>query len=106
MKYAVIRTGGKQYKVEEGKIFTVGKIPKAEAEDVTFDDVLLLRDNDQLKIGQPVLTNVKVTGKIVAQTKSKKIIVFKKKRRKGYRRKAGHRQQITRVEIKEIKVES
>lgn len=104
MKYAVIHTGGKQYKVAEGDIIQVEKIPKAEGEEIVFEDVRLTRDNNRINIGTPQVTKAKVVGKIIQQTKSKKVIIFKMKRRKGYHRKTGHRQPITRIEIKEIKI--
>lgn len=100
--YAVVKTGGKQYKVEEGDILRVEKLPGEVGSPVTFDDVLLFSDGDQLAIGQAVLENVSVRGHIVEQGKSKKIIVFKYKRRQRYRRKQGHRQPFTAVKIDSI----
>jgi len=102
--YAVIATGGKQYKVKEGDILRVEKIPGEIGADVSFDKILMFSDGENVKIGQPVLDDVAVNGHIVSQGKSKKIIVFKYKRRKRYRRKQGHRQQYTAVKIDNIQV--
>mgnify|MGYP000188682147 CR=1 FL=1 len=101
--YAVVNSGGKQYKVEEGQILRVEKIPGDVGENVSFDKVLLFSDGENLTIGQPHLDNVEVSGHIVEQGKNKKIIVFKYKKRKRYRKKQGHRQQYTAVKIDSIK---
>ncbi len=85
--YAVVTSGGKQYKVEEGEILRVERIPGDVGSTVTFDLVLMISDGDTVSIGQPVLDDASVEGHIVEQGKSKKIIVFKYKRRKRYRRK-------------------
>lgn len=100
--YAVIATGGKQYKVEPGQTYRFEKLPVAEGAPVVFDKVLLYSDNNTLDIGQPWLDHVRVEGQVVEQNKAKKIIVFKYKRRKGYRRKQGHRQPFTAVAIQHI----
>jgi large subunit ribosomal protein L21 len=100
--YAVVNSGGKQYKVQEGEIFRVEKISGDIGSTVTFDKVLLFSDGENLKIGQPVLDDIKVQGSIVEQNKAKKIIVFKFKRRKRYRRKQGHRQPYTAIRIDSI----
>jgi len=100
--YAVVSTGGKQYKVEEGDILRVEKLPGEVGSPVVFDRVLLFSDGEKLSIGQPAVENVAVQGHIVEQGKAKKIIVFKYKRRKGYRRKQGHRQPFTAVKIDSI----
>lgn len=100
--YAVVATGGKQYKVQEGEILRVEKIPGEVGAPVTFDKVLLFSDGENLKIGNPLVTDVAVQGHIVAQAKAKKVIVFKYKRRKRYRRKQGHRQQYTAVQVDSI----
>ena len=102
--YAVIATGGKQYKVREGEILRIEKIPGEIGADVSFDKILMFSDGENVKIGQPVLEDVAVNGRIVSQGKAKKIIVFKYKRRKRYRRKQGHRQQFTAVQIDNIQV--
>lgn len=100
--YAVVSSGGKQYKVREGQTFRVEKIPGDIGSQVSFDKVLLFSDGENLKIGQPVLDNVNVQGKIIEQNKAKKILVFKYKRRKRYRRKQGHRQPYTAIRIDSI----
>ena len=100
--YAVVATGGKQYKVREGQILRVEKIPGDIGSSVTFDKVLMTSDGEVVNIGQPVLENAEVSGHIIEQGKAKKIIVFKYKRRKRYRRKQGHRQQFTAVKIDRI----
>jgi large subunit ribosomal protein L21 len=102
--YAVVATGGKQYKVEEGDILRVEKLPGDVGSEVAFDKVLVLSDGEDVKIGQPEVEGATVHGQILAQGKSKKIIVFKYKRRKRYRRKQGHRQPFTAVRIDRIEV--
>lgn len=99
MTYAVIRTGGKQYRVSEGDVLQVEKLGGQVGDKVTLEDVLLVGGDGEAKIGTPTVPNAKVTGEIVDQTKAKKIIVFKKKRRKSYSRKRGHRQQLTALRI-------
>jgi len=101
--YAVLASGGKQYKVEEGDILRVEKIPGEVGAAITFDQVLMVSDGENVNIGQPVLAYASVEGHIVEQGKEKKIIVFKYKRRKRYRRKQGHRQPFTAVKIDSIK---
>ncbi len=101
--YAVIKTGGKQYKVSPGEKITVEKLPGEPGEQIELSEVLLVGEGDNIKIGQPMVPEAKVVATIVEQGRSKKIIVFKKKRRKNYRRKRGHRQYYTVLEIKEIK---
>ena len=100
--YAIVSSGGKQYKVQKGEILRVEKISGDIGASVSFDKVLMFSNGENVNIGQPVLENVAVNGHIVEQGKAKKIIVFKYKRRKGYRRKQGHRQQYTAVEIDNI----
>lgn len=98
--YAVIKTGGKQYRVQQGDQLRVEKLPGNVGDVVTFGDVLLVAgEGAALKIGTPHLAGAKVEAKIVAQDRAKKIIVFKFKRRKNYRRKAGHRQPFTALQI-------
>jgi large subunit ribosomal protein L21 len=96
--YAVMTTGGKQYKVAQGDRLRIEKIGAAVGETVTFDQVLLV-GGEALKIGTPLVAGAKVTAKVVAQAREKKIIVFKFRRRKNYRRKNGHRQPFTALEI-------
>ena len=100
--YAVVNTGGKQYKVQQGEVLRIEKIPGEVGSPVTFDRVMMFSDGETVNIGQPVLDDVAVEGHIVAQGKAKKILVFKYKRRKRYRRKQGHRQEFTAVQIDTI----
>ena len=100
--YAIIRTGGKQYQVAPGDRLRVEKLAGDIGDTVEIDDVLLVADGEDVKIGLPVVDSAKVTAQIVEQGKHKKIVVFKKKKRKGYKLKHGHRQQFTALEIKEI----
>jgi large subunit ribosomal protein L21 len=100
--YAVIKTGGKQYKVAQGDKLKVEKLPANVGETVTFDQILLV-GGDALKIGTPLVAGAKVEAKVIAQDRAKKIIVFKFRRRKNYRRKNGHRQPYTALEITGIK---
>jgi large subunit ribosomal protein L21 len=101
--YAVVKTGGKQYKVSPGEKITVEKLPGEPGEQIELSEVLLVGEGDSVKIGQPTVPEAKVLATIVEQGRSKKIIVFKKKRRKNYKKKQGHRQYYTVLEIKEIK---
>ncbi|HET97468.1 MAG TPA: 50S ribosomal protein L21 [Desulfurivibrio alkaliphilus] len=100
--YAIVRTGGKQYQVAPGERLRVEKLVGEVGDTVELDDVLLVADGTEVKIGRPVVEGAKVVARIVEQDKAKKILVFKKKRRKGYRLKNGHRQPFTALEIKEI----
>jgi large subunit ribosomal protein L21 len=99
MKYAVIRTGGKQYRVAEGQLVKVEKLTGEVGDQVTLDDVLFVGGNGEVKIGAPLVANARVTGEIVSQARAKKVIVFKKKRRKSYSRQRGHRQYQTTLKI-------
>ena len=100
--YAIVNTGGKQYKIHPGDVLRIEKIPGEIGSSVSFDKVLMFSDGENVSIGRPVLDNVAVKGHIIEQGKAKKIIVFKYKRRKRYRRKLGHRQQYTAVKIDRI----
>ena len=100
--YAVIETGGKQYKVSEGDTIFVEKLGVEEGEAVTFDKVLVVADGENVKVGAPLVEGAKVEAKVVKNGKAKKIYVFKMKRKKNYRRKKGHRQPFTKVEISKI----
>ena len=97
--YAVVNTGGKQYKVQKGETLRIEKIPGEVGSSVTFDKVLMVADGENIRVGQPVLENVAVQAQIVEQNKAKKILIFKYKRRKRYRRKNGHRQPFTAIRI-------
>ena len=99
--YAIIATGGKQYRVSEGDVIYIEKIDAEVGSTVSFD-VLLVENNGDVKVGTPVVEGVKVEGKVEAQTRGEKIIVFKYKAKKNYRRKQGHRQPYTKVEITKI----
>ncbi|MDI3547780.1 MAG: large subunit ribosomal protein [Halanaerobiales bacterium] len=100
--YAIIKTGGKQYRVEEGQIVKVEKLPVAENGTVEFTKVLSVVDDDGAKFGRPYLEGAKVIGKVIEQDKDKKVIVFKYKPKKRYRRKIGHRQPYTKVLVEKI----
>ncbi len=99
--YAIIATGGKQYKVSEGDIITIEKLGKEAGEAVVFDQVLAVSD-DTLKVGNPTLDGATVDATVVANGRAKKVIVYKYKRKTGYHKKNGHRQYITRVKIDKI----
>ena len=102
MKYAVIRTGGKQYRVSEGDVVKIEKLEGDVGAAVILADVLFIGDNGEVKIGAPLVANAKVTGEIVGQVRAKKVRVFKKKRRKSYSRQQGHRQYQTALKITTI----
>lgn len=100
--YAVVKSGGKQYRAEEGGILRVERISGEAGEAVSFDRVLMFSDGENVSIGKPVLENALVKGHIVRQGRLRKIIVFKYKRRKRYRRKLGHRQAFTEIKVDSI----
>lgn len=100
--YAVIKTGGKQYQVAVGETQEFEKIEGVRGDSVVFDQVLLVRNDEMVKVGLPLVEGATVTGTILKQTKGPKIAVFKMKRRKGFRKKTGHRQPLTRLKITEI----
>ena len=102
--YAVIKSGGKQHKVSEGDILAVEKINGNRGDKIAFDEVLMVEKDGKTDVGTPYLDGVKVVGEIIEQTKDVKITVFKMKRRKGFHKKTGHRQQLTRMKIKEISI--
>ena len=104
--YAVIESCGKQYKVTEGDVVFFEKLDAEEGKKVTFDKVVLVSDEGKIEIGTPYVKGVKVEGKVVSQGKGKKIIVYKYKAKKNYRRTQGHRQPYTKVEITTIKTAS
>lgn len=99
--YAIIETGGKQLKVEEGQSIVIEKLEAEAGDTVTFDKVLFIGGED-VKVGAPTIEGANVTAKVVEQGRDKKIIVFKFKKRKNYRRKQGHRQPFTKVMIEKI----
>ena len=102
--YAVIEACGKQYKVTKGDVVFFEKLDVEEGKKVTFDKVVLLSDEGKVEVGAPYVKGIKVEGKVVAHGKGKKIIVFKYKAKKNYKRKQGHRQPYTKVEITAIKL--
>jgi len=100
--YAVLKCGGKQIKVSKGDTVLVEKLAGETGEKVTLDNVLLLADGEKLTVGTPVVEGATVTASIVEQIRDKKVIIFKKKRRQGYKRKKGHRQYLTVLKVEEI----
>ena len=102
--YAVVKTGGKQYKVSEGDLLKVEKIDGESGDVIELTEVLMVADGDKVEIGTPILPSACVVCQIVKHGKAKKIIVFKSKRRKGYRKKQGHRQIYTNLRINEIRI--
>ena len=106
MAYAIIKTGGRQYRVVEGDTIDVDLLDAEVGKTTTFGDVLLHADGDRLTHGDPLISGAKVTAEVVEQRKDKKVVAFKFKRRKGYHRTVGHRRKLTRVKIKSITVSS
>ena len=102
--YAIIETCGKQYKVSEGDVVFFEKLEAEEGKNVKFDKVILVSDGKKVEVGTPYVKGAKVEGKVIAHGKAKKIIVFKYKAKKNYRRKQGHRQPYTKVEITSVKL--
>lgn len=100
--YAIIKTGGKQYKVAEGESIVIEKLEVEEGGSVTFDEVLAVVDGEEVKIGRPTVKGAKVTGTVEKNGKGPKIRVFKYKSKKNYRRRIGHRQPFTKVKIDKI----
>ena len=100
--FAVVDILGQQFKVNENTKYYVPKLKSDIDSEVTFDSVLLYSDDNGVKVGTPLVGDIKVTAKILEHVKDDKVIVFKKKRRKGYQRKKGHRQQLSRIEITKI----
>ena len=102
--YAIIETGGKQYRAEEGKVLRVEKLSGQKGEAVVFEQVLLFNDGEEVRLGKPYVAGCRVEGKVLHQGRARKIIVFKYKAKKNYRRKQGHRQPFTEVLINKIAV--
>jgi len=100
--YAIIKTGGKQYMVNEGDVLTVEKLDVESGAKVVFEEVLAVGNNGELQVGSPVVSGAKVEATVVENGKSKKVIVFKYKPKKDYRKKQGHRQPFTKVKIEKI----
>jgi large subunit ribosomal protein L21 len=97
-----VQTGGKQYKAEVGKVLIIEKLETPTGDEVRFDDVLLISDEGAVTVGSPVITGASVTGKVVRQDRGEKLIIFKYKSKKRYRRKTGHRQWRTQVLVQAI----
>ncbi|MBC8079173.1 MAG: 50S ribosomal protein L21 [Gorillibacterium sp.] len=100
--YAIFETGGKQYKVQEGDVLVIERLTAAEGEVVTFDRVLAVSNDNGLTIGAPLLAGATVSAKVAKHDKAKKIVIFKYKAKKNYRRKQGHRQPFTQIVIDKI----
>ncbi len=100
--YAIVEIAGQQFKVEEGKKIFVHRLDAAEGDNVEFEKVLLLDNDGKITVGEPVVENTVVEGKVLAHPRGDKVIIFKKKRRKGYQKRSGHRQDFTQVEIMSI----
>ena len=100
--YAIVEIAGQQFKVEKDQQIFVHRLDSKEGEKITFDNVLLIETNGKVKVGAPNVSGAKVTAKVLEHLKGDKVIVFKKKRRKGYRVKNGHRQYLSKIEIQKI----
>jgi large subunit ribosomal protein L21 len=100
--YAVVRTGGRQFRVAQGESVRVEKLPGEVGDSVELSEVLLIGDGDEPRVGAPLVAGARVVGTIVAQGKAAKLTMFKMKRRKGYRRKYGHRQRYTEIRVERI----
>ncbi len=102
--YAIVMTGGKQYKVEKGLNVVIEKLDEAEAgKEVVLDQVLMVADGDNVKVGKPTVEGASVTAKVIAQKRLPKVLVFKKRPKKGYKKMQGHRQYVTEIEVTDIK---
>ncbi len=102
--YAIVEIAGQQFKVEKDNKIYVHRLPQEEGEEIEFTDVMLIENEGEIKIGAPIIENAKVTAKVLGHLKGDKVIVFKKKRRKGYQVKNGHRQYLSQIQIEEITV--
>jgi large subunit ribosomal protein L21 len=100
--YAVIKSGGKQYKVTPGDIVRVESLEGQKGDMVEIKDVFMIVDGDMMSVGKPMLASAKVTGEVVEQGRGEKLLIFKHRRRKGFRRTNGHRQNYTAIKVKEI----
>lgn len=100
--YAIIETGGKQYKVKEGDVITVEKLGVAEGESYTFENVLAVSNGDNFNVGSPYVAGASVSASILGEGKAKKVIIYKYKPKKGYHKKKGHRQPFTELKIEKI----
>ena len=104
--YAIIETGGKQYRVQEGDVITVEKLDVAAGEAIELDKVLVLNDDKELKVGAPYIEGAKVFGEVVESGKGQKVVIYKYKSKKDYHKKQGHRQPYTTIEIKSLNGEA
>jgi large subunit ribosomal protein L21 len=102
--YAVIKTGAKQHKVSEGDVLSVEKLTGNTGDEVVFNEVLMVSDEKEIKVGTPFVDGASVVGEIVAQKKGPKLIVYHMKKRKGFHKKTGHRQNLTSMKIKKISI--
>lgn len=100
--FAVIKTGGKQYRTQAGDVLHIEKLDKKKGQKITFNEVLLIEDDGKAIIGTPLVKDASVKAVVLDNLKDKKIVIFKKKRRKRYKKKAGHRQSLTKIKIEEI----
>jgi large subunit ribosomal protein L21 len=100
--YAVIKTGAKQHKVSEGDVLSVEKLAGNKGDEVVFNEVLMVSDDKEVKIGKPFVDGAKVVGQIITQKKGPKLIVYHMKRRKGFHKKTGHRQSLTSMKVTKI----
>lgn len=103
--FAIVETGGKQYNVRKGTVLRVEKIDAAEGDQVVLDKVLAVNNDGELQVGTPYLSGAQVTARVLRQGKAKKILVFKYKPKKNYRRRKGHRQLFTELMVQEISIE-
>ncbi|PCI01377.1 MAG: 50S ribosomal protein L21 [Alphaproteobacteria bacterium] len=101
--YAVVKTGGQQFRVAKGDKLSIQKLDVEAGKSITLDEVLMVNDGKTAKVGTPLVSGATVTAKVVEQYRDKKVIIFKKKRRQNYRRTKGHRQHLTLIEITDIK---
>ena len=99
---AVVKTGGKEYRISQGDLIRVEKMEGRVGDQVTMKDILMISDEDKVQVGNPFLTNAVITGEIVQQVRGKKVLIYKMKRRKNYRRTKGHRQTYTYVRVNDI----
>lgn len=104
MSYAIFKAAGQQFRAEVGRTMHVPLLDVEEGSDITFDEVLLTSDGDKISAGRPTVKGASVVAEVVRHGKDKKVIVFKFKKRKNYRRKTGHRQQFTEIKIKDLKL--
>lgn len=100
--FAIIKTGGKQYRVAPGDVIHVEKLPQTAGEEIRFSDVLLLKDGDNIQAGRPLVAGAAVVGQVVRQFRDKKVLVFKKRSKKGYKKLQGHRQDLTEIRITSV----